>query len=178
MISPFQLSETQRLLAQGTTVGEIVAVNASTAMVKVDDGELTTDWIPWVSPAWGQVKVWSVPSIGTQCVLVVPDQNWEHAVALGGIVRESGGTAQEHYLDFGDGTTLRYNSTSKALTVQNATGTLTIECPNITLQGNVNISGNLVANTVADATGSIASMRSQYNSHTHAGGATATPIMD
>lgn len=176
MLNTFQLAEMQRQQAQITTVGEIVAVDATTAQVKVDDGELVTDWIQWVSLAWGAVKLWSVPSIGTQCVLVVPDHNYEHAYAFGGVVSNTGGTAHEHFIDFGDGTILKYNSSTKALSVT-STGNLNITCPTVSITGNVNISGNLTANTVSDATGSIGTMRSIYNSHTHAGGAGANPLM-
>ena len=182
MFNPYPLAETQRQQAQNTTVGEVVAVDATTAKVKVDDGELVTDWIQWVAPAWGGVKVWSVPAIGTQCILIVPDHNWEHAYALGGVVRDSGGTANQHHIDFGDGTKLMYNTTSKALTVD-STGSLAVSCPTMTLTGNVALAGNLtvvgavVGTSVADATGTMAEMRTQYNSHTH-GGAGATPLMD
>ncbi|XVJ50892.1 MAG: phage baseplate assembly protein V [Vampirovibrio sp.] len=181
MFNNYALAETQRQQSQSTTAGEVVAIDATTARVKVDDGELVTDWIPWVAPTWGAVKVWSVPSIGTHCVLIVPDHNWEHAFALGGVVGASGGTANQHHIDFGDGTKLMYNTSTKALTVD-STGSLAVTCPTMSLTGDVSLTGDLtvtgavVGTSVADATGTMSTMRSQYNSHNH-GGAGATPPM-
>jgi phage baseplate assembly protein V len=54
-----------------------------------------------------------------------------------------------------------------------------IESPQVTLSGDLQVAGNITADgQVSDGTGTIASMRSTYNSHNHGSGPTTTEVME
>ena len=55
------LSDLDRRLANVVRFGTVAAVDHAQALVRVDIGELVTDWLPWAAPRAGANRVWSPP---------------------------------------------------------------------------------------------------------------------
>lgn len=136
--------------------GTVVAVNPASGLVKVADGELTTDWIPYCTPRFGSVKVYSAPSIGETLMVLCESGDIANAVAWGSL-SAGGGVAGQHTIAFDTGTTI---------TLVEATNTLTITSTSINIVGNLTVSGTLTAGGL------------NLNTHTHpgdSGGVTGPP---
>lgn len=95
------------------------------------------------------------------------------------------------YTDEGDKIVLKRNNTieidTHTLNV-NATTKVNITSPEVDISGDLKVTGNISAAnvaasaamtgaTVADSTGSMDTIRTKYNSHTHPGGLTPSPTM-
>lgn len=161
MHNGYQLSETQRRLHQLLHTGVVVAVDAETAQVKLDDGELVTDWIPYITPGFGGMAIWSLPPIGARCLLLAADADWAHAVALP-LLAEPRGEPHEHIITFSDGTSVEYNTLTHTLVAMGASR-IQVTCPTIELVGNVNIAGNIAVSGTATINGK------DFASHIHSG---------
>jgi phage baseplate assembly protein V len=157
----YQLSETQRRLHQLITLAEVVAVDATTARVKLDDGESVTDFIPYLAPRAGGVVVWSLPSVGEKCVLLAPDADWAHAIALPAMAT-AGGTETQHYVEFDDGARIAYDTATGLLEFV-AINAVTITAPTINVVGNLNVNG-----TFSSTAGAIIAGK-DFATHTHGG---------
>lgn len=65
--------------------GVIAQVDAEAARVRVQSGELLTDWLPWFEHRAGNVRTWSPPSVGEQCLLLAPGGELLAAAVLVGL---------------------------------------------------------------------------------------------
>jgi phage baseplate assembly protein V len=170
----FIAAETQAAISNLLTAVEVVAVDAATARVQVSDGELTTDWLPWFTPRWGNVQVWSPPSVGEGCLLLAAGGDWGQGMVLPALAEAAGLATTQHLVRFSDGTQLAYDTTTKALTA-NTTGPMSLSAPTVTITGNLTVTGNLTAAQVQDGTGTLAALRGAYNAHNHSANGTSPP---
>ncbi len=170
----FVLAEAQSNLSTLLTAVEVVAVDAATARVQVSDGELTTDWLPWFTPRWGSVQVWSPPSVGEGCLLLAEGGDWQQGMVLPALAEAASFAPTQHVVRFADGTQLAYDTATQALSVS-STGTLAISCPTVSITGNLVVSGSVQATQVQDAAGTMAGFRGAYNAHNHSANGTSPP---
>ena len=66
--TPATFTEYARIMRDMVRKGTVAAVAGN--RVRVQTGELLTNWLPWMCPRAGQVKISSIPSIGEQCLIV------------------------------------------------------------------------------------------------------------
>lgn len=78
------ISELIRRLENLARPGTIARVDVKRARVRVQCGGLLCDWLPWFSLRAGQVRHWSPPSAGEQCMLIAPGGDLANAVVLVG----------------------------------------------------------------------------------------------
>jgi len=161
---PEQLAEAFRLISNLIRIGSVASVDLSArpAKVRVTTGGLQTDWLPWVEARAGTTKTWSPPSVGERVVVLSPDGDLAAGVALAGINCDAqpapSSKASEHVIVFPDGARIVYDHDASALTATGITtlsaevsgqttlqcaGQTTIQCPQITLDGNVTVTGLL-----------------------------------
>ena len=148
-----------RRLASLLRIGKVAAVNHGEARVRVTTGGLETDWLPWATLRAGNVRHWSPPSVGEQVMVLAPSGEMEQAVVMTGLFQsgsaapESSGDVQaDHYPD---GAIIRYNHASghleatgvKTATLQ-ASGSITVDCPDVVFTGNVDVQGNMSSHGV------------------------------
>jgi phage baseplate assembly protein V len=72
---PFDLSPTELLRRLNNVVryGTVVEIRyESPARVRVQTGELLTDWLPWSAVRAGDMTIWSAPTVGEQCIVLSP----------------------------------------------------------------------------------------------------------
>lgn len=60
------LVELLRLVHNLIRLGTIAEVDHSHAQVRVQSGELLTNWLPWLEARAGTTRTWSAPTVGEQ----------------------------------------------------------------------------------------------------------------
>jgi phage baseplate assembly protein V len=174
-------ADQNRRLESVTRYGTVTAVDPAQAKCRVSSGGLETDWIEWVERRAGDVRTWSPPSAGEQCLVLSPSGETGAAVAITGIFQASrpapedskdvtathwpdgakeryDHAAHEYLLDVpaGGKITLKIGGTTLELTADGATLTaphITLTAPPITMNGNVTILGSLAGMAGAGGAG-------------------------
>ena len=59
-----------RLIANLLKQGNIAQADAARGLVRVQHGDLLTDWLPYFVPFAGGVSVHRVPSVGENCLVL------------------------------------------------------------------------------------------------------------
>lgn len=162
------------------TVAE-VDLQASPPAVRVQTGELLTNWRPWVALRAGTARSWHPPTVGEQVILLSPSGDIGLAVVLPALYSDTNpapaNAATLHRMAYPDGATIEYDPATGALAVAGiqtahitAAVSVTLETPSVVATGNLHANGNISAGgDVSDATRSMAGDRAIYNSHTNPG---------
>lgn len=133
----YSLGEMDRRLGNALRFGRVAQVDVATGQVKVDLGDLVTDWVPWTTPRAGNDRVWSTPDVGEQVVLVSPGDP-SQGVVIGSLFQDSapanGNQGKDRRITFADGTVVEFDRTGSVLNVQvNAAGSLRLNIGGTTL---------------------------------------------
>lgn len=150
-------------------IGTIVNVDPENrALVRVELFERVTDWIPYKMIVNSHVRVWTPPRVGEQVIVLSPFCEGDDGVVLGGIYNvnqkePTGANDHTSIVVFEDGTSITYDTTAKALTI-NASGSVAVTAPSgMSITADVTITGNLnVTGTITDEKGSL-------TTHVHSG---------
>ena len=155
-----QQTEAERRTANLLRLGTILTVDHAKTVARVQSGSIETDWLPWVTPRAGDVKVWSPPKEGEQVIVLAVGGEFTTGVILPSIFASNApnSSADEFSVHFPDGAELKYNfaighfslSGCKTATVQ-AKEQVTVDCPQSTFTGNVQINGTLTVNKAVKA---------------------------
>lgn len=166
-------TENNRRIENLVRAGTVMAVDYSTARCRVASGLLKTDWKPWVARRAGDVKHWSPPSVGEQCILVSPGGDMASAFVLLGVfsdsIAQNGNTASVERTTYPDGAVIEYDHAIHALQVTlPAGGTaditapasvtvhsqhITLDTPQTTITGDVQVSGSIQVDGDVTASG-------------------------
>lgn len=107
------LGEILRLIANLIKQGEVAEVNPAGTKLRVNIGELTTDWVDYFVPAAGEINIHRPPSVGESCVLLSPSGDTACGFALCGLDSEKfpspGSVQPEHIIKYKDGAVVSYN---------------------------------------------------------------------
>lgn len=150
-------------------IGTIVNVDPENrALVRVELFERVTDWIPYKMIVNSHIRIWTPPRVGEQVIVFSPFGEGDDGIVLGGIYNvnqkePTGSNDHTSVIVFEDGTSITYDTTAKALTI-NASGSVAVTAPSgMSITADVTITGNLnVSGTVTDEKGSL-------TTHTHSG---------
>ena len=82
-----RLIELERLIRNIVKIGTIDSVTGTAARVR--SGELLMAPMPWLCPRAGEVKFWSAPSQGEQCLVLSPEGNTANGRILTGIFSDA-----------------------------------------------------------------------------------------
>ena len=111
---------------------------APPARVRVQSGDLLTDWLPWSTVRAGKATVWWPPTLGEQVVLLSPGGDLAQAMALPACFSDThpqpSQSADELRIQFDNGDTLVHNQAegsfdlacTNAITLRAAGSVLTI----------------------------------------------------
>lgn len=133
-------AELIRLLENILRVGVIIAVDEEKWCVRVQSGELQTDWLRWNTSRAGAFNIWMPPSVGEQVLLGCMGGNPETAVIIGSLYSADhpapGSSLKEIVLTAPDGASFRYDAEVGALEAQGmktahikVTTSITLETP-------------------------------------------------
>jgi len=83
------ITDAERRLHNLVILGQVVALDARRARVRVQAGPITTGWIPFAARRAGPDRTWHAPEPGEQVVLVAPGGDLNQAVVIGSIYRDA-----------------------------------------------------------------------------------------
>ncbi|KRC85443.1 baseplate assembly protein [Achromobacter sp. Root83] len=147
-------AELFRLISNLVRIGTVSAVDlkARPAKVRVASGDLQTNWLPWLELRAGRTRTWNPPTLGEQVVVLCPDGDPAGGVVLAGLnsddIPAPSDSEAEHVTDYPDGARITYDHQAGKLTAVGVTSAFveasesaTVKCPEITLDGNVTVTG-------------------------------------
>ncbi|PWC10935.1 phage baseplate assembly protein V [Brenneria roseae subsp. americana] len=112
-------AELFRLLGNLLRVGTVTEIDVDTWRVRVNSGELNTDWLRWETTRAGAFNIWIPPSVGEQVLLGCIGGNPETAVILCSLYSDenpaAGSSINEMVIKAPDGATVRYDADASAL---------------------------------------------------------------
>lgn len=179
----YALGEMDRRLGNLLRFGTVSQVDYVKALVKVNLGDLVTDWLPWATTSAGQDRVWKAPDVGEQVVLLSPGDP-SQGVVIGSVFQTAhpanGSAGKDWRITFKDGTVIEFDRDASALNVTlKSTGTAkikvgatelqlqdgqaTMKATAITLDGNVTITGTTSVQAIT------AGGKNIGGTHTHSG---------
>ncbi|WP_197419566.1 phage baseplate assembly protein V [Burkholderia sp. TSV86] len=143
--------------------GVIVGVDLVNARVMCDVGGLTTDWLPWHTGRAGKTRHWSAPTVGEQVIVFAPSGETTLGFVLPSFYQDAypapSNSADVDMVQFADGSTVRYDSASHALTVNvvgdgsvvvncqvatvRAAASVTLDTPQTNVTGNLSVKGSM-----------------------------------
>lgn len=148
------VAELFRLISNLIRIGTVFAVDlkARPAKVRVTSGDLQSNWLPWLELRAGRTRTWNPLTVGEQVLVFSPDGDPAGGVVLAGLNSEGipapSDSEAEHVTDYPDGARITYDHQAGKLTAVGitsafveASATATVKCPDITLDGNVTVTG-------------------------------------
>lgn len=151
-------AEIERQLANLIRIGRVKEVDAAKALVKLEIGGLTTDWLSWGTARAGTTRSWSAPTVGEQRVLLSPYGDMSQGVIGPAIFQDDhaapANSGDQEHVVFPDGSTVDYNSATNTLTVTvAAAGNVVINCKHATLNAADDVTVNTKTATVNASSG-------------------------
>jgi phage baseplate assembly protein V len=136
-----QLAELARLIENLVRLGTVAAVQVQPPRVRVNTGNITTIWLPWLALRAGTSKEWDPPTVGEQVVLLSPSGVLAQGVALVGLFSDAnpanGDREGLHRRTYPDGAVVEYDFVAHVLQATLPEGGVT----NIVSTGGINIDG-------------------------------------
>lgn len=143
-MSIYRITELERRLANVIRSGVVVDVNYQTAKCRVAFGNILTEELPFFTSSAGDTKTWSPPSVGETVVVFSPSGELSIGFVLCGIYTNANppnsNSANKTKTTFSDGNSIEYDA---------STHTLTLICPNVSIVGSVNVSGDVTAGGIS-----------------------------
>ncbi|KVI80787.1 MULTISPECIES: phage baseplate assembly protein V [Enterobacter cloacae complex] len=179
-------AELIRLLENILRVGVVIAVDEESWRVRVQSGELQTDWLRWNTTRAGAFSIWVPPSVGEQVWLGCIGGNPETAVIIGSLYSSDnpapGSSLKEIVLTAPDGASFRYDAEASALEAQGmktahikASASVTLETPIVECTDHLKVrtfelsEGGTMKGNVTHSGGSLSSNGVTVHSHVHGG---------
>jgi phage baseplate assembly protein V len=161
-------SDLQRRLENLVRIGTIAQVDltdAAAPRVRVQDGELLTNWLPFGTLRAGTARVWSAPTVGEQVIMLSPSGELASAVVFGSLfcagIQAPSTDPHEHVIDFADGTRVSHNDATGAMVftgmrtvLMRASESVTIETADMLVKASGSVTHDAPATT---ATGTLTS---------------------
>lgn len=174
-------TDPEQLTGEVLRLGTIASVDHGNATCTVEAGDIVTGELPWVAQRAGNVRTWSPPSIGEQCLLVCPEGDLEAGLVLVGLYSDEcpppSSSADLHLIAYPDGAQISYDHAAHRLVaVLPAGGSAEIAADggiavigDVTITGNVSVSGKVAAQE--DVLAGTISLKSHKHGNVAAGGA-------
>lgn len=121
-VGAFEHTEASRRIANVIRYGIVKETDYEKALIRVElqDGELLTDWIPWITLRAGNDKFWWAPEEGEVMLLLAPSGELANAVALPAAFSNQNQNAAEPTVQrqtFEDGTVIEYDRAAHRYTI-------------------------------------------------------------
>lgn len=162
-------AELIRLLENILRVGVVIAVDEESWRVRVQSGELQTDWLRWNTTRAGAFSIWVPPSVGEQVWLGCIGGNPETAVIIGSLYSSDnpapGSSLKEIVLE-AQGMKTAHIKASASVTLE----TPIVECTDHLKARTFELSeGGTMKGNVTHSGGSLSSNGVTVHSHVHGG---------
>jgi phage baseplate assembly protein V len=168
--------------------GTIAEVDLARGLVRVDTGDVASDWVRFSTGRAGATRIWSPPTVGEQVALFAPSGDLAGAFAIGGFHSDEhppAGDSSRELIQFVDGAVIAYDPEGHALEAHLpdgatvsiiAAGGVTIDASDggFSIKGDVTIEGELHATgdigSEADVLAGTVSLKDHRHSGVQAGG--------
>lgn len=186
-----------RMIANLIKQGNIVRTDPAQGLVRVQCGEITSDWLPYFVPAAGGVSVHRPPSAGENCIILSPSGEPANGLVLCGLAStqhpQPADTADKTVLKMPDGAVFEYDHAQGSLKISGiktaeiqAAQSITVDCPQTTVTGLLTVQGMLtyqagmtgssgsgsaatITGNIVHSGGKLESNGITLHSHTHGG---------
>jgi phage baseplate assembly protein V len=116
------LPDMERRLANAIRYGKVMEVDLAKRRVRIESGDLQSNWIPWPAGRAGAGKIrWDAPEVGEQGMMISPGGDMSQATFIPGIYQDSHDAPvsdpNKDHTAYGDGTVLEYDRGSHTLLV-------------------------------------------------------------
>jgi phage baseplate assembly protein gpV len=177
-MSIFRITELERRLANVIRSGVVVDVNYQTAKCRVAFGNILTEELPFFASSAGGTKSWSPPSVGETVVVFSPSGEINIGFVLCGIYTNANpansNSPSKTKTTFSDGNSIEYDTATHTLTVVSGSN-VTVNCPQVNLNGSVSVSGSVTVS--GDVTAGGISLKTHKHGGVKAGGdQSGTPV--
>lgn len=155
-------NELIRMLLNLIRKGRVIDIDHDRAMVRVQTGELTSNWLRWMAPAAGTTSEWAPPSKNEQVLILSPGGDLADGVVLRGLYADDTAPPthdpDKHTRRYPDGAVVEYDAATQTLTAKlpagasirlTASAIVQIHTAVVDVHGDVRASGNLAAGTGA-----------------------------
>lgn len=113
--------ELLRLIENLVRAGTVMAVDHGAHLCRVKSGGNETNWLPWFARRAGDVRHWSPPFVGEQCMVLSPGGDMASGFVLVGLysdsMRANGSSGDVERTTFPDGAVFEYDHVAHALKV-------------------------------------------------------------
>ena len=121
MNDQYRNGDVERRIENLLRIGAVHSVDYGAARIRVETGDLVTDWIPWITARAGRDAEWWAPEVGEQVMVLAPGGILEDAVALGAVYQDAypapAARPGVHVTRYQDGTTVQYDRDAHQLTI-------------------------------------------------------------
>ena len=175
-------SETQRRQSNLLRIGTVAELDLAAARVRVESGDVLTDWLPWLVPHAGAGRVeWSAPSLGEQVLVLCVEGDAEAGIVLRGLYSDAvpapAAAASLHQVRFSDGAVVEYDTEYHALTASLPCGgrALISADAGVVINGPLTVNGDSTLNGAVDCSATVTAQTDVIGSgislkgHTHGG---------
>lgn len=154
MLNPVELL---RLLNNLLRIGTIAEVRHADGRARFADGNLLTDWRPWLHIRAGTTRDWDPPTVGEQCLLLSPGGELTNGIILLGLNRSAHAAPSDDPGEclriYPDGAVISYNHETHHLQAT-LPGTATVDAQgNVSLASGGNVSVQAAGNLTAEVDG-------------------------
>ncbi len=185
------LGEIQRLLANLIRVGKVVELDESGPLVRVQIGELKSNWLQCGATRAGETRQTWMPSVGEQVVVLAPFGDTAQGIVAFSLNQDAHGPVSSsrhiHAAEYPDGTRLEYNSQNNTYTMTvagdskvivnckeatvNAQTKVTLNTPDTFCTGKLTVDGQITGKNGASLTGGTVTHNGKNigATHTHGG---------
>jgi len=117
----FDITELDRRVSNLIQIGKVVEADYPNAKLKVEIGDIITDWIPWLTKRASNDTTWWAPEVGEQVLVLAPSGELKQAVIMPALYQNAHPAIDDSEdvskTVYKDGTLTRYNRDTHVLTV-------------------------------------------------------------
>ncbi len=121
-----EVSELARRLSNVIRYGRIVEVDLENALVRVQSGDIKTDWLPFFARGAGPLITWEPPALGEQCLIFSAGGDLSLGCVLRGLYSATNiqpeTSAEKWASKLSDGLSMSYDSASHTLSFSRKDG--------------------------------------------------------
>lgn len=155
-------------------LGTVASVDHGGGTCTVDLGDLVTGDLPWFAGRAGAVKIWSPPSIGEQCAVLVPEGDLANGLVLLGLWSDANPPPSSDpnlvMATFPDGAVISYDHVTHYLEASLPDdGEVTISARTLTIVADVQIIGKVDIIGKATASDDFVADNVSLKDHKHTG---------
>lgn len=152
MNTELQLADLARRVANMIRTGRVADVDHAGPRVRVQSGDLLTEWLPWQTRRAGNTRTWDPPTIGEQVMILSPSGEPAAGIVIPALYCHDhpapDASPNTHVIQFPDGAIIGYDHASHALDITGiatvrvvASESITLDTPYTRVTGQLEIDG-------------------------------------